>query len=161
MTKQSDTRLLLEWRLTDLLESPWFRRLERRIDASVRTGSIDGRWAPIIKAIMLVEIRERPAPVRAVEWVLSLLPARRMRRITRGPLQMRRAPRRFEAALMEAQLRLQRMLDYPPASSLDVRRLAAAWNGADVQQVGAAVSYQDALSMALRLVTTWPRAARP
>lgn len=155
VTQPSDTRPLFEWRLIDLFESRSFQRRAGVIDALAAQGAIGREWVPTIKAILLIEMRERPAPIRLVEWVLDSFPLKRSPRFTKGPFQMRAAPFRFEGAVVEAQRRLIKGTAEPLKARHDLRQLAEQWNGTGMRLEGAAISYSEALSMADTVLSRW------
>jgi hypothetical protein len=130
---------LLAWRLYDLSGSCEFRHLSSRIDQLVDAEEIDARAGEVLKRILLLEMRERPRPIRILEWVASLVPWWG-RRVTRGPLQIRRGPWRFEDAARQATGLL--------PIDMSAEEVAAVWNGSTVRPVGSAASYADALTLA-------------
>lgn len=131
------------------------------MDRLAHGGDIAPPWLPAMKALMLVEMRERPTPVRFIEWIAGSVPVPRSRCITKGPFQMQAAPLIFEYAAVEAARRLTSALPEPSMDIHWLERLALLWNGSRKRQPGAALSYAEALALALQVIAVRPEERTP
>ncbi|WP_203733045.1 hypothetical protein, partial [Streptomyces sp. SID12501] len=68
------------------------------------------KWFTVIEPILLIEMHERPAWLRGIEWVAcwSARVLRRPRRFTLGPFQLRGSPWRLELAAIAVVRELER-----------------------------------------------------
>lgn len=106
-----------------------------KVDASVLIG-----------AILLVEMHERPGPVRAVEWLVSLLVPRAVRSpLTRGPLQIADGPWHFADAIDIAHHVLGIAVRDATTHATAIRHASACWSGAANRQPGSMYGYSEVL----------------
>lgn len=121
-----------------------------RLDRLAATDPHISDWKTILTSILLIESRERPQFVRAIEWILSpLIPFRRM---TCGIFQMRKSPFQFERSAQEVVRRLEEAGCSPLTDEASLSQIAFIWHGAATRQKGEGVGYADALRVALECV---------
>ena len=134
-----------------IAERRYTKRLART--AARVAGPTAASW---LIAILLTELSARPLLWRGLEWS-CVLPTRtgplgkRARewgqRRTVGPLQLKDAPYRFEAAAAAAA----KLLD-SHVGTLRAADVAAFWYGSAARQPGSTISYETALELSLPIV---------
>lgn len=100
----------------------------------------------LLGAILLIEMHQRPGPIRALEWIASLLVPKTLRgSITRGPLQIADGPWRLEDAVARAVRELDLAFSGGESQESAVVCAAVCWNGAATRQPGSQYGYADVL----------------
>lgn len=110
---------------------------------------------PWLLRVALVEMTERPAPIRLAEWCAQAVVGR-WRPFTCGPMQMRYAKFKLSEQVGAALLALSRV----PDEDRNTAGVATHWHGAAVRQPGAAFSYPQALDAAGQILTVTAGEAR-
>lgn len=102
--------------------------------------------ATLLSAILLIEMHQRPGLIRGVEWIMSLLVPKRIRRpITRGPLQIADGPWNTEAAFRCAAETLLPAVSDAPTEQQALHSAAIRWNGKAVRQPCSMYGYGEVL----------------
>lgn len=103
----------------------------------------------LIAAILLIEMNERPTPVRWFEWILSALVPQPVRRpITRGPLQIANGPWNLDSAVKLAHETLLPSVLNATGVETAIDGAAATWNGKSVRQPCSRYGYGEVLAEA-------------
>jgi len=130
-----------------LAASRIFRRYMYSIERISGQSALVDRWSHVLRAILLVEMLERPFWMRLIERTSSVFPGVGARSV--GPFQMAASPFRFDAAVKDAAERLECHFGRVDPT-LD--EIALYWNGAASRQPGAAMSYRLALEISTRVL---------
>lgn len=118
-----------------------------RLDRMATLEPALGLWKQILGSILLIESRERPQFVRAIEWsIATLFP---YRKFTCGIFQMHESPFRFESSVREVVKRLERGGCLPCTDHDSLIRIAFVWHGAATKQRGEAFGYSKGLEVAI------------
>lgn len=139
------------WRLYDAAGTRRFGNVLQQIRAAVVNEPAGSEaWIEVLAVLALVEMTERPLPVRACEWVAFRVLMRR-RAFTLGPFQLRNAPWDVVEASRIAMARLIASDCAPNLSEAYPREaIAAVWNGSPKRSPGSVISYADALGCAAK-----------
>lgn len=122
------------------------RSLEfQRLSAQLESTTIASGVKQSLAAILVIEMTERPRPMRALEWIVwrvcnRLGVARMVGPRTLGPLQLAHAPSNFSAAASIAGSVI--------AGTQSDEDIAQRWYGATTRQPGCCASYPEVLSIA-------------
>lgn len=135
------------WIFVDHLRRRSTRRLFHRLRGAASESVGVGAAQDILAAILLVESRERPVGIRAIERAAQLLGSNR---VTCGPLQLRGAPWPLEAGF---EMAAERLSNIPREDGTpDWQRVAELWHGPNTDRTSGAVRYAEALALADRAV---------
>ncbi|VBA35769.1 hypothetical protein LAUMK13_00884 [Mycobacterium innocens] len=138
----------LRWQLQHLSHSRTYRKrlilVDQRCAPSSERSVVD--VPALLAAILLIEMHQRPSVIRAIEWIVSTLVPRCIRRpITRGPLQIADGPWNLEAAIDFAYQTLARSVVGSYSVESAIHSAAAAWNGKAVRQPCSKYGYGEVL----------------
>lgn len=138
------------WQLEHLARSQRYLRKLLVVNAgkpSLAHAPID--LGVLLGAILLIEMHQRPAPLRGAEWVVSAVVPKFLRPpITRGPLQIANGPWKFNVAVGLAYGILEQSVAGTDTEAFAVTAAATAWNGKAVRQPCSAYGYGEVLRLA-------------
>jgi hypothetical protein len=137
----------LRWQFELLSRSRTYRKrllLLDQLDVSWPELAINLR--ALVGAILLIEMHQRPAVIRAAEWVISALVPQSVRRpITRGPLQIADGPWDLGAAIRVAYETLTPAVADALSEDAGIYLAATVWNGKAVRQPCSMYGYGEVL----------------
>lgn len=150
------------FRLEMLARSRAFRRRQVLLQLRLKDAPDHSVWGHTLSSVLLVEMRERSAFVRGLEWALQLCGAARLmgRDLTLGALQLSGSPWRLGDAARIAAARLESVGCKPDQSRSSLEQVARDWHGAATKQHGQQIGYADALEAASRLIARDGRPGR-
>lgn len=150
-TKTRRTEQAFRLRMIDHCRSFDARRCLRVLESTALEHPQVERHLTILRALVLVETRERPPWRRLLEWVLRATG----RSVTCGPLQIRDGPFRLKDAYLETAMKLSSTAWLSTWSDA-----ALLWYGSRRRQPGCALSYDTALKIADRVIRQERRTLR-
>jgi hypothetical protein len=144
---EQDVSILYRSRLLHQREVGSVRSAFSKIESLASNNSSIAVWREILLSILLIETRERPRVIRALEWLISILiPSRET---TCGMFQMTNSPFRFNKSVSEVVGRLEANDCSPSLEIRSLEQVARLWHGASTRQRGEALSYVSAMQIAI------------
>lgn len=130
-----------------------FRLVHASVISAAKREDDLSPWVDWLLCIALIEMTERPHPMRMLEWIVAALAPGL--RLTLGPLQMRNCSRGFDAMATVGLRDLQTACP-SEVTEASAKSVARHWHGASTRQPGSSFSYTDALLMAAEVLLTQP-----